>query len=54
MLKRRLVVRDYRLVGFVLAAFLILSSRAVQTQTHTPLSDQEIRASVEHEIPKRM
>ena len=50
MLKQRCVVRNYRLVGFGLAAFLILSSRAVQAQMHTPLSDQEIRASVEHEI----
>jgi len=50
MLKSWLVAPDYRLVGFVFATFLTLSSRGVETQMHTPLSDQQIKASVEHEI----
>lgn len=50
MLTQRRLVLDCRLVGFVLAAALILSSGTVHTQTHTPLSDQQIRTSVEHEI----
>jgi len=37
-------------IGIALAAFFILSFSDVQTQTHTPLSDQQIKASVEHEI----
>lgn len=52
MLKQQFAVLDHRVVGCILAfaAFLMLSPRAVQAQTHTPLSDQAIRATVEHEI----
>ena len=50
MLKQCTIAPDHRLVGFVFALLILSSRDVVQTQTHTPLSDRQIQASVEHEI----